>query len=52
MCESETVQYLRDLIQEKEFLDKIEGHSIIKNLLEQGKFSVLRMNGDQLNQHF
>ena len=52
MCESETVQYLRDLIQEKEFLDKIEGHSIIKNLLEQGKFCVSRMNRDQLNQHF
>jgi len=35
MCESDTVQYLRDLIQEKEFLNKIEGHNIIKSLLEQ-----------------
>ena len=53
MCESDTVQYLRDLIQEKEFLKKIEGHNIIKSLLEQGKNShVFVMNGDELNQHF
>ena len=38
MCEADTVQYLRDLIQEKDYLDKIEGHTIVKTLIDQGEF--------------
>ena len=37
MCDADTVQYLSDLIQEKEYLDKLEGYTIIKSLLEQGR---------------
>ena len=37
MCEADTVQYLRDLIQEKDYLEKIEGHAVIKTLLDQGE---------------
>lgn len=37
MCEADTVQYLRDLIQEKDYLEKIEGHTVIKTLLDQGE---------------
>ena len=40
MCEADTVQYLRDLIQEKDYLEKIEGHSVIKTLLDQGELTV------------
>ena len=36
MCEPDSVQYLRDLIQEKDFLNNIEGHTILKTLLDQG----------------
>ena len=39
MCEADTVQYLRDLIQEKDYLEKIEGHSVIKTLLDQGELT-------------
>lgn len=35
MCEPDSVQYLRDLIQEKDFLNNIEGHTILKTLLDQ-----------------
>ena len=37
MCEPDSVQYLRDLIQEKEYLDTVEGHNIIKSLINQGE---------------
>ena len=37
MCEADTVQYLRDLCQEKEYLDTLDGHTVIKTLLEQGE---------------
>ena len=37
MCEPESVEYLRDLIQEKDHLDALEGHHIIKSLLNQGE---------------
>ena len=37
MCEAESVEYLRDLIQEKDNLDLLEGHHIIKSLLNQGE---------------
>ena len=37
MCEAESVEYLRDLIQEKDNLDSLEGHHIIKSLLNQGE---------------
>ena len=36
MCEPESVEYLRDLFQEKENIEKLEGHHIIKSLLNQG----------------
>ena len=39
MCEADTVQYLRDLIQEKDYLEKIEGHAVIKTLLDRGELS-------------
>ena len=39
MCDADTVQYLSDLIQEKEYLDKLEGHTIIKSLLDQGRYN-------------
>lgn len=35
MCEADTVQYLRDLCQEKEYLDTLDGHTVIKTLLDQ-----------------
>ena len=37
MCEADSVEYLRDLVQEKDNLDKLDGHHIIKSLLNQGK---------------
>ena len=37
MCEPESVEYLRDLFREKENIEKLEGHHIIKSLLNQGK---------------
>lgn len=37
MCEPESVEYLRDLIREKENIEKLDGHHILKSLLNQGK---------------
>ena len=37
MCEEDSVEYLRDLIKEKDNLDKEEEHSVLKKLLTQGK---------------
>ena len=47
MCEADTVQYLRDLIQEKDYLEKIEGHSVIKTLLDQGELTVNDLMRDE-----
>ena len=37
MCEEDSVEYLRDLINEKDSLDKEEERSLLKKLLSQGK---------------
>ena len=37
MCEEDSVQYLRDLIKEKDKLDKEEEQNVLKKLLIQGK---------------
>ena len=36
MCEEDSVEYLRDIINEKDNLDKKEEHSVLKKLLSQG----------------
>ena len=37
MCEEGSVEYLRDLIKEKDNLDKKEDNDVLKKLLSQGK---------------
>ena len=37
MCEEDSVNYLRDLIREKDILDKEEEHSVLQKMLTQGK---------------
>ena len=36
MCDSSSVEYLRDLVAEKDFLDTQEDHKLLKYLLDQG----------------
>ena len=36
MCEEESVEYLRDLIKEKDSIDKEDEHSVLKKILSQG----------------
>ena len=36
MFEEDSVEYLRDLINEKDYLDKEEEHNVLKKLLTQG----------------
>ena len=40
MCEEDSVQYLRDLIKEKDNLDKKEEHHLLKKLLIKGKLLI------------
>ena len=44
MCEEESVEYLRDLINERDNNDKEEEHSVLKNLLTQGNTKKMNMN--------
>ena len=37
MCDEDSVEYLRDLIKEKDNLDKDEEHNVLMKLLTQGK---------------
>ena len=37
MCEEDSVEYLRDLIKEKDNLDQEEEQNVLKKLLTQGK---------------
>ena len=38
MCEEDSVEYLRDLIKEKDNLEKEEDHNVLKKLLAQGEY--------------
>ena len=42
MCEEDSVEYLRDLIKEKDTLDKKEEHHLLKKLLMKGKLLILK----------
>ena len=42
MCEEDSVEYLRDLIKEKDNLDKKEEHHLLKKLLMKGKLLILK----------
>ena len=37
MCEEDSVEYLRDLINKRDNLNKEEEHRVLKKLLTQGK---------------
>ena len=41
MCEEDSVEYLRDLINEKDNLDKEEENNVLKKLLTQGRLKTL-----------